>query len=242
VRWLRGVVAITDGIADDLVDLGFRRSMIKVLPDAVDLRQYVDLPSRNEARRSLGLPLDRPLVGYVGRFQTMGLEKGLHQLVKAIDHLEEPISMVAVGGPLSSVTSYLEQPGATDDLADRCWFFDRVPPRDVPTWIAAFDVVTIPWPDEPHFARYASPMKLFEYLAAGAAIVASDLPAIREVLTDRKDSWLVTPGDPLALAEGIRELLSDPLLRDRLGEEARTRSFAFSWEDRARAALEGWVP
>src|SRR5690606_19885917 len=89
--------------------------------------------------------------------------------------------------------------------------------------------------------RYTSPLKLFEYLALGRAIVASDLPAIREVLTHDVDALLVPPGDAAALAAAIGRLADDAALRTRLGAAARARAAAFTWAARAErleAALE----
>ena len=179
---LHRVVAVTAGIAEDVEALGFNRASIRVLHDAVDLRMFVDLMPRSESRALLGLPIDKKIVGYVGRFQTMGREKGLPELVRAMASVEGSALLVAVGGPLDDVPSYLAQASQAGVEPGLISFYDRVDPIEVPNWIASFDVATIPWPDEPHLARYASPLKLFEYMAAGAAIVASDLPSIREVL------------------------------------------------------------
>jgi glycosyltransferase involved in cell wall biosynthesis len=78
-----------------------------------------------------------------------------------------------------------------------------------------------------------SPLKLFEYMAAGKAIVASSLPAIREVLADEVNALLVAPGDPDALAAGIRRLADNPELRDALAGAARTAVAEYSWVRRA---------
>jgi glycosyltransferase involved in cell wall biosynthesis len=77
-------------------------------------------------------------------------------------------------------------------------------------------------------------MKLFEYMAAGAPIVASDLPALREVLRHGENAWFVAPGDVEALAEGIATLLCDPPLAARLAAQARQDVEAYTWETRAR--------
>jgi glycosyltransferase involved in cell wall biosynthesis len=76
-------------------------------------------------------------------------------------------------------------------------------------------------------------LKLFEYMAAGRAIVASDLPAIREVIEHEVQALLVPPGDAGALAGAIRRLADDPALRDRLGRAARARVADFTWDRRA---------
>ena len=81
--------------------------------------------------------------------------------------------------------------------------------------------------------RYTSPLKLFDYLAAGRAIIASDLPAIREVLTDGVNAVLVEPGQPRALAAALEQVLTDPALLDRLSHRAFADAAAYSWDARA---------
>jgi glycosyltransferase involved in cell wall biosynthesis len=80
-------------------------------------------------------------------------------------------------------------------------------------------------------------LKLFEYLALGKPIVASDLPSIREVLSDGRTALLVPPGDAAALACAISRLVSDPELGDDLGTAALALAPSFSWDARA-ARLE----
>jgi glycosyltransferase involved in cell wall biosynthesis len=150
----------------------------------------------------------------------------------------EPL-LVAVGGPLDVVPRYEAHARATGTSSSRLRFVDRVPNREVPAWFAAFDVAVLPAPNHVHHARYASPLKLFEYMAAGAAIVASDLPAIRDVLRDGENALLVAPGDPAALAAGLSRALGDPALAARLGACARRDAGRYTWTRRARAALAG---
>jgi glycosyltransferase involved in cell wall biosynthesis len=81
--------------------------------------------------------------------------------------------------------------------------------------------------------RYTSPLKLFEYLALGGAIIASDLSALREVLTHDETAWLVPPDDDRALADALSLLATNQALRERLGRTARKLSQDFTWERRA---------
>jgi glycosyltransferase involved in cell wall biosynthesis len=235
---LRRVIALTGAMADDTAALGFDRGRIVVLPDAADVGAFAAAPTRVEARRRLGLPPDASIVGYLGRFRTLGREKGLPELVEAMGLVGDRALLVAVGGPMEVVPAYLERASAAGVAPDRLRFVDRVGVAEVPVWLAAFDVAVLPMPDEPHFARHASPLKLFEYLAAGLPIVASDLPSVREVVRHGDAAWLVRPGDPPALAEGIGRLLADAELRARLGTRAREVARLHTWDARAAAALE----
>ncbi|HXZ44534.1 MAG TPA: glycosyltransferase, partial [archaeon] len=82
----------------------------------------------------------------------------------------------------------------------------------------------VPNPDGTPF--FGSPTKLFEYMAMGKGIVASDLDQIGEILEHGKTAWLVKPGDPDALADGIVRLARDAGLRGALGEAARCEAVA----------------
>jgi glycosyltransferase involved in cell wall biosynthesis len=82
--------------------------------------------------------------------------------------------------------------------------------------------------------RYTSPLKLFEYLAAGRPIVASDLAAIREVLRNEDNALLVEPGSPDLLAAAIRRLMGDVTLSERLAQRAFDEAAYYGWQTRAQ--------
>lgn len=88
-----------------------------------------------------------------------------------------------------------------------------------------------------------SPLKLFEYMAAGRAIVVSDLPVLRDVVRDGVDTIMCEPENTVAWSDALCRLAADPGLRTRLGRAARAEFLrAHTWVARARAALEGVAP
>jgi glycosyltransferase involved in cell wall biosynthesis len=110
-----------------------------------------------------------------------------------------------------------------------------VPHDRVPGLLCEADIGLAPYaPDAP---SYFSPLKLFEYLAAGLAIVAADLPGVTDVVSTGS-AVLIAPGDARALAEGVAALAADPARRRRLGAAARALAPAHTWDRRARAILE----
>jgi len=240
-RSLRLLVATTEGTKADLTSLGFDPSRITVLGNGVDLTQYDDLPVPEECRRRLSLPLDRSIVGYVGRFETMGVEKGIIDLIDAFSRVERhradlaPL-LLCVGGPGELIPRYRRQARAAG--VEHALFFDRVATTQVPIWLRALDVAVIPFPAKPHYERHMSPLKMFEFMAAGLPIVATDLPATSEVLHHRENAWLVPPGDVTALADGLSRVLEDPRLAAQLGSQAAADARSRTWEDRARAILD----
>ena len=235
---LRATVALTSFIGRGLEAVGVPPAKVCVLPDGVDLGMFAGLPGRAECRARLGLAAERPIVGYVGRFQALGAEKGIPELIAALARVPGHPLLVCVGGPMDAVPAYRAIGRAAGLAPDRLAFHDRVPNRDVPAWIRACDVATIPSPATEFFSYLTSPMKLFEYMAAGAPIVATDLPAIREVLRHDDNALLAPAGDPSALAGALHALLDDPARATRLGARARGDVARFTWRRRAAALLE----
>ena len=240
-RRLRLATSTNSWIRDRLVEMGFDPERTAVLSNAMDPTQFGAVPSKEECRSRLGLPLNRPIVGYIGRFQAMRLDKGVPSLIESVGKLSgkkivEPM-LLCVGGPMEPVQSYLElakQLGVPDE---NMLFVDRVPNVDVPYWMKACDVVTVPWSWTEFSAYETSPIKLFEYMAVGVPIVASDLPSVREILTDQDNAILVDPGNPDALAAGIERALSDKSLSNRIASKAHQDVQVHTWEHRAATML-----
>lgn len=232
------LVVLTEGLERAFVTAGVPPERVHVAPDGVDLTSFTEDRDRNGCRRELGLPVDATIVGYVGRFQTMGEEKGISELIAAMgDERLEEMTLVCVGGPLNAVPRYLEIARAHGVAEQRLAFFDRVPHRDVPRWIRAFDIAAMPFPNTAHYAESMSPMKLFEYMALGAPILATELPSVQEVLRHDDNAWLVEPGSPLALASGLSHLLENRDVAERLGRKARDDVSAYTWDVRAKKIL-----
>jgi glycosyltransferase involved in cell wall biosynthesis len=237
---LKHVVAVTMGLKEKLIEMGFNEKMITVVPDAVDLSTFENTPQKNACRDRLDLPKHSAIVGYIGRFQTKGTEKGVPELLRAMARLQtgREILLLCVGGPMDAVSAYLNQ---ADDLGlsrSAVRFIDRVPNAEVPYWIRACDVVTIPWAWTEFSAHYTSPLKLFEYMAAGVPIVASRLPSLGEILKHGENGWLVEPGDPVELAKGIEDILSNDKRSAGLAKQAGIDVQSYSWSNRAARILK----
>jgi glycosyltransferase involved in cell wall biosynthesis len=238
---LRLVAVLTSFLRQRFLDMGFSSEQVIVLPDGVDLDLFEGLPSKEDCRRRLGLPLEQPIIGYIGRFRTLEMEKGIPELVEAMKDLSsvngaEPL-LLCVGGPMDAVPTYLQLARRIGIPQDRLRFVDRVPNTEVPYWIRAFDVALAPFPWVDHYAYFMSPLKLFEYMATGVPILATDLPSIREVLRHGENAWLVPPDDPKALAEGIRHLLENSDLAERLARQAKEDVRQYTWKRRAAVIL-----
>ena len=112
----------------------------------------------------------------------------------------------------------------------------------LPLYQAAADILLMPYERSiagssgGNSAAYASPMKMFEYMASQRVIISSDLPVIREILND-SNSVLCPPDDSTAWGQSLMQLLNDPSLRQRLANQAWQDVQAYTWEKRAEKAL-----
>lgn len=227
-------VPVTAHLADALRKRGAAR--IQVEHDGVRLGRFEGLPTRVEARAALGLPVDAVVLGYVGQVHTMRMGKGLDTLIDAVALAARggtAVDLLLVGGPQAGIDALRAQWIALGLDAARLHAVGQVPPGDVPRTLAAIDIGALPLPWTEHFAYYASAIKLFEYMAAGCAVLASDLPSTAEVVRDGESALLCPPGDVAAFAAAITRLVADPALRDHLATQARRDVQYYTWAARA---------
>jgi glycosyltransferase involved in cell wall biosynthesis len=237
VRRVGSVIAVTHRLADDLIDLGASADCVHVAHDGIRRERFAKLPEQAAARREVGWASDAFIVGYVGRLQTMAMDKGVATLVEALAKVEG-CSLALVGGPDDTAAELRARWIELGQDAARLLYAGQVAPERVPLYLSAFDVCAMPFPWTTHFAYYASPIKLFEYMASRRALVASNLPSVAEVVTDGESALLVPPSDVDALAAAIRRLKGDAALRERLVENAHGLVMErYTWEARATAIL-----
>ena len=174
-------------------------------------------------------PEGAPLVGFVSSFHPW---HGVDLLQAVISRLAPAgVRFVTIGsGRLSGdFRTWLDASGHSASVAA----LDSIAHSRVPLYVAAFDIALIAGAN-----FYVSPLKLFEYMAAGRAIVAPAHEPIREVLEDGTDALLFPPGDVQAAADRIRRLIDDPALRAKLGRAAREKAVAsYTWRHNAERTL-----
>jgi glycosyltransferase involved in cell wall biosynthesis len=159
--------------------------------------------------------------------------KGADLLVDAMGYLPGA-SLVIVGGLAAEPDlDRLKKKVAALGFSDRVFFRGYLAPPDLPAEREKAEVVVIPHAESRTAREFTSPLKLFEALAAGRPIVATDLPSVREILTHGENALLVPPGDPRQLAAAIQTVLADRALAERLASGAFETARHYSWEARA---------
>lgn len=187
--------------------------------------------NKSEYRKKLKLPEDSFLVGYVGGFRSVGMEKGLNTMIKALPYLDGKINMVFVGGSKQHIYKYKEL-AKEKNVAERCIFVEKQRFDEVVEYELAMDVLVIPYPDKHHFRNYGFPMKVWEYMASGRPIVYSNLEIIMEILKER--GFPFQPDNELSFADTISSVFQDIEQAEMVAKQNTKDVKAYTWEARAK--------
>ncbi|MFQ5612161.1 MAG: glycosyltransferase family 4 protein [Anaerolineae bacterium] len=216
------LLAVSDGVAAYLENHPAAQGRVQVVPNGVN-------PDRFPAGLAPARLGDSGAftVGFVG---TLKPWHGLDVLVEAfaaLHRLDPGARLLVVGdGP---GRAGLEAELAARGLSSAAHLAGAVPPDAIPAWLASMDVAVAPYPDLPRF--YFSPLKVYEYMAAGISVVASRIGQIAALIEDGVTGLLCPPGNPEALASALRRLRAEPGLRRRLGRAARaTVIHRYTWD------------
>ncbi|HYD92910.1 MAG TPA: glycosyltransferase family 4 protein [Candidatus Paceibacterota bacterium] len=210
-----------------------------VIPNAVDREPYVTALKETKPllRASLGLPGDVYLVGYVGRFLALGVDKGINLGLDALALLKDSsVHFCFVGGTEKEIEHFRKRAQELG-VAERTIF---VPYQQEQSTLArytvAMDALIYTPPPHKFFQEETSPMKLYEYMAASRPILVADFPAIREMLSDQ-EAFFLEPGSPQALASTITYVQEHPQEGDVRAQAADRLGFANTWRARIERVL-----
>ncbi len=232
----RLVVALTSPMRTGLIDMGLVRVPVITEGDAVDLHEFENVPPAADTRKAFDIPQGVPLIGYAGQLESMGLSKGIPELLDACKALRKrgfEFRAVIVGGPQNVRQRMSDE--LDPSLRQFVKFAGHLPRAKIPTFLHACDALVYPAPDSKHpfYVRDTSPLKIFEYMASGRPIVSADLPPIRDIL-DESTALLCPPGNAEAMADAIRAAVAHPEPRAKL---AKSRVANFTWIKRMERIL-----
>lgn len=225
-------IVVTGVMKRMLTELGVPAEKFLVMPNGVDERAFHDAVDGAAVVEHHGLQRAF-VVGFVGWIRPW---HGVDTLLRAAAKLTRVIptlKLLIVGdGP---AVPALHELAREIGIEETVVFVGSVEASEIPAHIAAMDVAV-----QPNVTEYASPIKLFEYLAIGRAVVAPDKPNIREVVEDGETALIYTAGNPEELAERIQQLFLEPELRARLGAAAAklVEKRNYSWLGNAERLVE----
>lgn len=229
IRDVRGVVANSKGTAEEF---GARGHKVLVAPNGVSVAEFEATVDRAAARALYGISSDARVATYVGHLYTW---KGVDAVVDAAALLPD-VTFLVVGGTDKDVAAYRAK--ASERGLSNLVVAGHKGRKEVPAILKASDALLLPnVPVSKESERYTSPIKLFEYMASGVPVIASDLPSIREIV-DERFAALVKPGDADALVEALKAIFANPAAAKARAERARVESARYDWASRARRVLD----
>ncbi|NSW88943.1 glycosyltransferase family 4 protein [bacterium] len=210
---------------------------LQVLHNGVNLETFKSNKDLSSFKKNLKIP-DKRVVSYVGNtYEGRGIEK-----IVELSKVNMDIFFLIVGGEDEDNINYIKKlkPGQKNIL-----FTGHVNNIDIPNFLAISDVLLIPYDSDftikggSKASEYSSPIKLFEYLASGKPIIASNLPAISKILSNEKDCLLVNPDSFEDLNAALNKLMDDDDLIDTISQNSLKLSKHFTWENRAKKMVSG---
>lgn len=224
---------------ETVAGLTFPEDAVQIAPNGVDPSQYEFLPSAAEARRQLDLE-DKLTVGFTGHIYP---GRGADLLFELAKRMPE-INFLWVGGTPDEVAYWRDQ--LTNAGASNVTMTGFVEHSRLPLYQSAADVLLMPYgrsisaSSGQDIAEVINPMKMFDYMAVGRAIISADLPVIHEVLNNG-NAVFCEPGNTDAWESTLRDLLADEPRRLSLGTQAQVDVARYTWIARAKRALDGFA-
>lgn len=231
------IIAVSEQLKHRIVQEGIDPQSVSVIHNGVDVDPYrrVRETEVSALRHALDLAEDTLVVGFLGHVLPKHRIDLLLDALARLDRTDLHALLVG-GGQVQDALAYAERIG----VADRVTCTGPVPPRDVPKYVSAMDVGTVPGT-----SALDSPVKIFDYGAAGRPVVAADFAGVTEILTDETDGLLFERGSAAAFADVLQRLLSDPDRRRSLGRALRqTVESRHTWKQvgaRTEAVLQRCV-
>jgi glycosyltransferase involved in cell wall biosynthesis len=224
------IIVLTRYLKKELIAAGVDGAKIIVAPDGVDLEEFSSDSPADDVKKRLPLLPGKKIIVYSGNIHYHGW-KGVNILLESLEYLENVICLL-VGGDQTEFEEIKKRSGS-----DKVIMIGQLAHCEVPPCLKAADVLVLPNKKGNITSEYyTSPLKLFEYMASGRPIVASDLPSLREILNE-KNSVLVNPNNPRALAEGIIKVLTNKLLAEKIAARALADVKNYTWQKRAEKII-----
>jgi glycosyltransferase involved in cell wall biosynthesis len=224
------IIAVSKNVRNYIISKGIDPSKVTVIPNGANTDLFNPNVDGSMIRSKFGLT-DEPIIIFSGSLQPW---HGVDQLLDAFPNIMRTIPrarLLIVGGGI--MKKEIESKISKNRLNKSVILTGRVNYKEMPKYLAAADIAVAPYPPLKDF--YFSPIKLFEYMAMGKPIVASNLGQISEVLTHRETGILFQAGNINEMCHAIIELLHDKYLARKIGENARKLALKeYNWKKTAQ--------
>lgn len=227
------VLVVSEALRRYVLEHGGRAAHTLVMPNGVDTRRFCPRARDVTLRARLGLADDAFVVGFAGSLKPWHGVETLLEAFAALHRCEPAARLLIVGdGPRGDV---LRGQATRLGIDAQTVFTGKVAHHEMPALLATMDVGVAPYAQVPDF--YFSPLKIYEYMATGLAVVGSDAGEIATLVRDGQTGVICPPEDATALACALMRLARDPGLRGRLGAAARAAVECHTWDNNARTVV-----
>ena len=227
--------ALAEGL-EERYGFTFRQGALQIAPNGTDPQRYEDLPCPAKARQQLGLE-ENITVGFTGHFYR---GRGMELLLEIAIHLPQ-VNFLWAGGKEEHVQPWREE--LEKRTIKNVTLTGFIPNQQLPLYQAACDILVMPYGKKisgssgGDIAGVINPMKMFDYMASGRAIIASEIPVFHEILSEQS-ALFCPPDDSQAWVQAIQQLVENEQLRKSLAQQAKQLSTQYSWVARAGRSLE----
>lgn len=200
-----------------------QRDRTVFLTNGVDLREYINTEKEE--------PNEKLNIGYIGMLETYGKDKGVKDAFMELKKiaLEKECKLTLIGGPEVKVNEIIQEFNNTNIEIFHKY---KIPKNEVAFYMKKLDIGIVPYPDELHMSKYASPMKIFEYAAANAVILSSDIQSNKELNDTGLGIVYFQAGNYKDFNEKVSNLIDDKKLRETLIENSKNNIEKYSIKNR----------
>ncbi|MFQ5771087.1 MAG: glycosyltransferase family 4 protein [bacterium] len=228
-----GIIAISNILKNYYIEQGIQAEKIHVIPNGADPEKFQPRDKPHEIVKRYALQ-DKVVIGWIGSLVGWsGIQNLVSMVLYVLEKFPNTVFLLVGGG---ANKEFFRKKLHIKDYTSRVILPGSIPHDEVPNYLACMDIVIAPYPKLPFW--YPSSMKIFEYMAAGKAVVASDVGQVAEVIKDCKNGMLYDPEHVDGLQIKTIRLLENEELRNRIGQQARRDLLdKYTWEHHAKKII-----
>lgn len=234
LRAADAIIVISSVLKKYYVERGIPAEKMHVIANAADPQKFQPTPKDRELVDKYQLA-NKTVVGWIGSLVGWSGVESLLDSARQILRSHPQVCFMMVGGGKNQ--EFFRERLQAGDFANRVILPGTVPHSEVPRYLSCMDVVLAPYPKLDFW--YASSMKIFEYMAAGKTVLATDVGQVGEIIQDNQNGFLFDPDRNGELLEKIVALVDAPETRQRIGAQARRDiEQKWNWDNNAKQMLE----